>query len=280
MKKIIIFSFILLFICTGCTSKMHKVNTDNKKKTLKDKLSELDNINEQLDFFKSDYIDRYIKYKNSNSSLSLEEVIVHVNIGLDNDFYTNLKSSTNLNTAYMIVNKYNNLDKDYIPIDLESINSNYSIGDKKLIHIAKVAFEELASSAKMEGFIIKAMSTYRSYYTQNYLYSNYVNTDGKKIADKYSARPGFSEHQTGLAVDVQNNTTTYTNFGSTKEFTWMKENAYKYGFIMRYTEEYQSITGYMNEPWHYRYVGVNIATYIYNNPMTYEEYYVRFIEKK
>ena len=143
---------------------------------------------------------------------------------------------------------------------------------------AAEAFDSLARDAMLEGYTIRAVSTYRSYNYQQSLYSNYVKNDGVKKADTYSARAGHSEHQTGLAVDVDNGKKSYTSFGSTNEFKWMNDNAYKYGFILRYTKDNEFITGYKDEPWHYRYVGVEIATYIQNNPMTYEEYYVRFLD--
>jgi D-alanyl-D-alanine carboxypeptidase len=144
---------------------------------------------------------------------------------------------------------------------------------------ARLAFERMAIKAKEEGYNIFAVSTYRSYNYQATLYNKYVARDGKDVADRYSARPGHSEHQTGLAVDVADSSLNFGTFGNTKEFAWMKENAYKYGFILRYTAETEWITGYLNEPWHYRYVGEDVATYIHSNPMTYEEYYVRFLDK-
>ena len=180
----------------------------------------------------------------------------------------------------MIVNKYNFLNKDYIPEDLQAINSKYSNGEKLMVSYAKDAFEKLASTAESEGFNILAMSTYRSYDYQNSLYNNYVSLDGTQKADTYSARAGYSEHQTGLAADVYNKEKPYTEFEDTKEFTWMQENAYKFGFILRYPEDKVSETGYMYEPWHYRYVGEEIAKYIHEKNITYEEYYVKFIEGK
>ena len=102
--------------------------------------------------------------------------------------------------------------------------------------------------------------------------------DGVNKADTYSARPGFSEHHTGLAIDIDNIKTSYTDFDKTKEFIWMQENAYKYGFILRYPEDKVDITGYIYEPWHYRYVGVEAAKYIYENNMTLEEYYALFLD--
>ncbi len=244
------------------------------------KLKELNNINEKLDFFNMDYIDRYIAYKNSNPQLDLEKVIVYVNIGLDKKQFEDRRDSPNKYTNTVLVNKLNYLGDDYVPKNLEEINSKYAVSSGKYLEKeAKDAFEELSEAARKENYKIIAASTYRSYNYQKNLYNNYVNQDGTLKADTYSARPGYSEHQTGYAVDVSNGTS-YVTFGNTKEFTWMKENAYKYGFILRYTKENEFITGYMDEPWHYRYVGKEIAKYIQEHPMTYEEYYIRFLENK
>lgn len=246
----------------------------------KEKLEMLGNINEKIDFFNMDYLDRYISYKVKNPRIDNEKIIVYVNIGLDNDFYTNQKDSPNKHTNTVLANKYYYLGSDYVPKNLTEINSNYSSGKRLMVKEAAISFEEMAKAAKKDGYNIRAVSTYRSYSYQTDLYNKYVKQDGKEKADTYSARAGSSEHQTGLAVDVDNTKSTYTKFGDTKEFNWMKENCYKYGFILRYTKENEFITGYVNEPWHYRYVGKDIAKYIYNHPMTYEEYYVRFLENK
>lgn len=114
---------------------------------------------------------------------------------------------------------------------------------------------------------------------QNTLYNNYAKRDGYEAADTYSARPGYSEHQTGLAVDIDNGKEYFTNFEKTKEFTWMQENAYKFGFILRFPENKVTETGYQYESWHYRYVGKEIAKYIHDNDLCFEEYYARFLIK-
>lgn len=256
------------------------IEEDPIEKEKKEKLKKLNNINEKLDFFKMDYIDRYIAYKEKNPDLDDETIVVYVNIGLDNSFYTNVQDSPDKYTNTVLCNKYYFLGNDYVPKDLVEISSAYSSGGKKMTKEAAKAFEDMAKAAKQAGYNVRAVSTYRSYDYQTNLYNNYASKDGKEKADTYSARAGYSEHQTGLAVDVDNVKTTYTKFGDTKEFIWMKENSYKYGFILRYTKETEFITGYMNEPWHYRYVGLEIAKYIHEHPMTYEEYYVRFIEGK
>ena len=142
----------------------------------------------------------------------------------------------------------------------------------QLVDIAKEAFESMSDDAKKEGMNIIAMSSYRSYDYQVNLYNNYVKTDGKEAADTYSARPGYSEHQTGLAVDVYNLELPYTSFEKTEEFNWMQENAHKYGFILRFPKDKVDITGYQYEAWHYRYVGKEVAKYIHNHNMTLEEY--------
>lgn len=191
---------------------------------------------------------------------------------LENDFYKDIKTIYNPNSYDFIVNKNIKLTSDYIPNDLELINLKYSCHNKYLRKEAKIAFENLAKQAKIDGYNIIAVSTYRGYNYQDKLYNNYVKEKGFYYADMASARAGHSEHQTGLAVDVADVSLDYDNFEKTKEFIWMKNNAHKYGFILRYPLASFHITGFKYEPWHYRYVGINIATYIYENNITLEEY--------
>lgn len=132
------------------------------------------------------------------------------------------------------------------------------------------AFEKMKSDASKEGISLKIISGYRSYSRQKTLYNNYVKRDGKEVADRYSARPGHSEHQTGLAFDVNS---LDQAFGNTKAGEWLNHNCYKYGFILRYPKGKEAITGYMYEPWHFRYIGQE-AINLYNNGVwtTLEEY--------
>ena len=148
-----------------------------------------------------------------------------------------------------------------------TLPSNYAPG---LLPELTTAFEQLKQKAAEDGIELKIISGFRSYSTQNRLYNNYVARDGKKEADTYSARPGHSEHQTGLAIDVNS---LLFSFGETKEGKWLQNNAYKYGFIIRYPKGKENITGYQYEPWHLRYVG-DLAPQLYNggNWITLEEY--------
>ena len=133
------------------------------------------------------------------------------------------------------------------------------------------AFNKMQADAATQGIELSIVSGYRSYSRQNTLYNNYVARDGKVAADTYSARAGHSEHQTGLAADINS---LYQSFINTVEGQWLNNNCYKYGFIIRYPQGKESITGYMYEPWHIRYVGVDIATKLYNNGnwLSLEEY--------
>lgn len=246
----------------------------NKKDEKKELTPEQKQVNKlkKVPYYKKEYKNRYLSYQKENKDLSIENIVTHVNIGLDNPYYTNTKPSTNLNTELILVNKYNYVTENYVPENLQPLNTSYARSGMQLVDIAKEAFESMSDDAKKEGMNIIAMSSYRSYDYQVNLYNNYVKTDGKEAADTYSARPGYSEHQTGLAVDVYNLELPYTSFEETEEFNWMQENAHKYGFILRFPKDKVDITGYQYEAWHYRYVGKEVAKYIHNHNMTLEEY--------
>ncbi len=141
---------------------------------------------------------------------------------------------------------------------------------------ARKAFEQMATDAKVSGFDLVAFSTYRSFEYQDTLYNNYVSRDGQDNADRYSARPGYSEHQTGLAFDIgekgEEDLWLTEEFGETEAGKWLVENAHKYGFILRYPQGKEAITGYMYESWHFRYLGVDVATKVKESGVTLEEY--------
>lgn len=146
--------------------------------------------------------------------------------------------------------------------------SNYNPGENKE---ARAALNKMFADAKAEKNLdMWVCSGFRSYTVQKNLYNSYVRRDGVKNADRYSARPGYSEHQTGLAFDINYADSRFTG---TPQAVWLAENAHKYGFILRYPEGKESVTGYMYEPWHYRYIGVENAEKIYASGLTLEEYF-------
>lgn len=220
-----------------------------------------------IEYFKEEKLERYINYY--NKSADLETLLTYVNIGLDNKYYTNVIDIEDQNDLLVLVNKYNKLQSNFIPKDLETISSKY--GNGKLRKEARIAFEEMCEGAKKDGIIIYSGSAYRSYSYQLNLYNNYVFRDGKSEADTYSARAGHSEHQTGLALDILNKNWSYIA-DTDKEFDWLVKNSYKYGFILRYLKGKEEITGYIYEPWHFRYVGTELAEEITKLEITYDEY--------
>ena len=277
---LVIILTILLCLIKSTTTVINLIKDNKEKKEVKEKkptekeikLEKLNNIHKKINYFKDENIDRYIDYKNNNKDLSLKQIIKNVNMNMDLKHYEDIFPATNLNELNILVNKHYYLEEDYIPNNLEEINTQYALKGMKLVNVAKEAFEEMSAAARKENLKIVAMSTYRDYNYQENLYNKYVKQDGIEKADLYSGRPGFSEHQTGLAVDVYNGKETYTNFHKTKEFIWMQEHAKEYGFILRYPENKENETGYEYESWHYRYVGIDIANYINDNNITYEEY--------
>lgn len=229
-------------------------------------------------YFIIDNLDRYLNYYKNNSNLELEEIITRVNSKLDYIFYDDSISADISKGMYTLVNKYYYLDQNYVPDNLVTIDGIYARDSAKLVKVAYDNFIKMADSAKQNGLTIKVTTGYRSYNFQSTLYNNYVKMDGVKNADTYSARPGYSEHQLGYSADLTNkNNVSFDEFEYTDEYKWLQDNAHKFGFIMRYPKNKEYITGYIFESWHYRYVGVDIATYIYENNITYEEYYEYYL---
>ena len=276
--KIILILLIVFLAIGGLIINQKNQETEEKPKKQTKEEQKIEKL-KSIPYYKKEYQKRYLEYQKENPNLSVENIVTYVNIGIDKPYYTNTKKAENLNTNLILVNKYNYLTEDYIPENLEPIDIAYARSGMQLVREAKEAFETLSEDAKKEGKNIIAMSSYRSYDYQVNLYNNYVATDGKEAADTYSARAGYSEHQTGLAVDVYNKVLPYTSFEETEEFNWMQENAYKYGFILRFPKDKVNITGYQYESWHYRYVGKEAAKYIHNHDLTLEEYYVKKVEK-
>lgn len=159
--------------------------------------------------------------------------------------------------GYLVVNK------------TYTLPSSYGNG---LTNATIEAFNKMQAVAKVDGLNIYISSGFRSYSYQKTLYNNYVNRDGVTVADTYSARAGHSEHQSGLAFDVN---TINDSFANTEEGKWLNDNCYKYGFILRYPKGKSDETGYQYEPWHFRYVGVELAEKLYNNGnwITVEDYF-------
>lgn len=191
-------------------------------------------------------------------------------------FYQNIQLISDPATIDVLVNKQNQLPHDYVPDNLV-LSTMYQLDNRThyLRDVAYYALSDMILSAKeTHGYIIVIVSAYRSYQTQSNIYLNYVSRNGQASADTYSARPGHSEHQTGLAVDLTSAKVGGIShqFGTTEEGKWLSQNAHRFGFILRYPQSKTHITGYIYEPWHFRFVGIELATKIYECNCTYEEY--------
>lgn len=179
---------------------------------------------------------------------------------------------------WTLVNKERALPMDYVPPKLVSpnlpIRTNATADERTLREVIVKPLTDMFEAAAKEGHMLMIGSAYRSSATQDTLFNSYVASAGYAEANRYSAHPGHSEHQTGLAVDISTTSQQcYLSacFIATADGMWLAENAHKYGFILRYPEGKEAITGYNFEPWHYRYVGVPLATALHKSGLTLDQ---------
>ncbi len=280
-------AIIILLILTGIL--IISITKIYENKIIKrNEIKEINNYTpfEKISNYKTENKERYIRYYENNKNLSYEETVTKVNIGLDYNYYEYIKKSDMDKDILILVNKYLKLDENYIPNDLEEINSKYFINGNKEVRLlrkeAKIAFEKLSEDSIKNGTPVYGQSAYRSYERQEEIYNNLANQVGNNKADLDTARPGHSEHQTGLTIDVSSTKEgNMLRFEASDSYNWMINNAYKYGFILRYPKSKENIHGFVYESWHFRYVGINVATDMHNNysNLTFEEYYYKKIDK-
>ena len=226
--------------------------------------------------FEVDNAKRYTEYKYKNNDLNNQDVVTRVNLNLDKKFYTDTKRIEDQHSMYALVNKFNYVDMNFVPNNLKPL---FNISSLKMVDVAADAYEEFVKGAKNDGITFIGTTAYRSAEWQKSLYNSYVNKDGVEKADTYSARPGYSEHQLGYSVDL-NDPNYKEKRISPSDYDWIKKNAYKYGFIIRYPEKSESITGYQEENWHLRYVGKDVAEDIHNKNITFDEDYDLYLKNK
>ena len=185
----------------------------------------------------------------------------------------------NTEDTSMLVNKQNYLTEEYQPDDLVELSLTYASSDRWMKQEAADAFIRMCDELNAGGSPrMYASSTYRDYAYQVELYDQYVARNGQQWADSIAARPGYSEHQTGLTADVASTASGgLSQFEDSEEFQWMQQNAHRFGWILRYPQGKQTLTGYDYESWHYRYLGVELATQVYQSGLTYDEYYALYL---
>jgi len=226
-----------------------------------------------ISFFELHNEERYKEYAIINPEMNEEEIVWRVNNNLDKEKYKFDILISDCNNLYVIVNKYFKLPENYCPPDL--VEADGSLMRK----VAADAYILMRDAAKAEGLSVSVISAYRSIEEQQRLYNEFLLKDPAHIVDKTCARPCYSEHHTGLAIDVQGSIPGGRNISKTPEAAWIEENCYKFGFILRYLPEIVEITGYASEPWHLRYVGVKVSADMKErNIKSFEEYKERFLK--
>lgn len=288
---VLVIAVILLVVIIKCIQGCDSTKNALKKKgyskeeivTITEKLSK-DEISKILELDHQEHLANIIKqtyYIPNNLFTYLEEVkknkdiekvISLVNTNSYQPWYTNTKE-TDLTKGYSIlVNKYNYLTENFSLDDLTNIPIMYAYDGHSIRKEVYNQYVQMWKKASQEDLTLIVNSSYRTYKKQQQEYD--------ASNDEYAAKPGFSEHQTGLALDIVNGPINGNEFENTKEFAWLQENAHKYGFILRYPKGKEDITGYNYESWHYRYLGVAMATKVKESGLTYDEYYAYYCDYK
>lgn len=243
--------------------------------TKREKIKYLDEFF-SVSYAKIDYYDRYVNYSNETGE-DEESTVLFVNLNLDKEDYEDAIINNDFSID-MLINKHFGVNESFSPSNLADIDLKYTKNEElKANKVAINSFVEMYNAASHENLELVINSAYRSYDEQVEISNYYLNLYGQNYVNKYVARPGFSEHHTGLCFDIGSRNTNV--FANSKEYEWMQENAYKYGFILRYPKKYESVTQFRNEPWHYRYVGKDIAKVIYEENIPFEEYYAIYLDK-
>lgn len=224
----------------------------------------------------------YLDYLTLNRHADIDYTITLVNTNTHIDYYDTLYESDENNEYLMLINKYYGLKSTFIPTNLTTISIHDSWGESGTQMIKEVvynAFTNMKDAAKSYEINLMINTSYRSYESQDNIYTAYKEDRGMRYADTYAARAGHSEHQTGLALDIYSlEDPSKATFEGSNTYNWLILNCYKYGFILRYPSDKTEITGFDSEPWHYRYVGIDVATEIHNLNITFDEYYAYYID--
>ena len=244
----------------------------------------IDNYQLISEFFKNDYfildnLSKYLVYYKDYNDVPY--TIAYVNVGAYREPYVEYDMTDLSKGSLILANKWNSLN-DYVPVNLVTIKSMHGTSSKsnqKLDKECYDAFIEMYNAAKEKDINFYIASGYRAHDTQVDVYNRYLQTDSQARVDTYSSRPGFSDHQTGLACDILSGKYDFDSFENSSACTWLKKNAHKYGFILRFPKDKTELTGYMYESWHYRYVGKEVAKFIYENNICFEEYYAYYINR-
>lgn len=229
----------------------------------------LGDIKELIDFTRKDLTSWEIEYRRDEPEGMRRREAERAEKALEEDRRKGL---------LVLVNKFHDVGDIYEPEDLEEVKyfaSDRAAYGRRMRKEAAEAFNQLSEAAREKGHEIVVTTAFRSYEFQSTLYNNYVASHGQEEADTFSARPGYSEHQTGLAADVSSPSVKYRltrDYENYPEGAWLRDNCRRFGFIIRFPQGKERITGYIYEPWHIRYVGKTAANEMFEAGLTLEEY--------
>lgn len=262
--KYLLLAFSLLILLVGCNgANDNNVNGKPNNEQMNEEMNHPNNDNDD------DHQNENNEFENGNHNNS-------DNVEEDLSVFDGIDES-----IIQLVNKENELGPDDHPIDLVTITVPFVLDNPEINQLreeAANALEEMFAVAKENNIILYARSGFRSYQTQEQLFSSYAERNGIDAANRYSAKPGQSEHQTGLVMDITSESVNFDlseDFGKTPEGEWVANNAHLFGFIIRYPEGKEDITGYIYEPWHLRYLSPNVATAVFESGLTYEEFFAQ-----
>lgn len=231
-------------------------------------------------YFIYNNLSKYIEYKKKNKNDTYTHIVSIINTEADVEWLDNEKETDTSKGNLMLVNRLYGLSKDYEPEDIIDVPVSISYSGVKISKSILENIEELIEAGKESGYTFVLSDGYRSYESQKKMFESYKNSYGYEEADKNVARPGHSEYQTGISFQIVPYNKVFDKPRESEEYLWLKDNAYKYGFIFRYPEDKKDITLFDSYTWRLRYVGTDAASIIENEKICFEEYYAYFVDKE
>lgn len=231
-------------------------------------------------YFIYNNLSKYMEYKKKNKNDTYTHVVSIINTEADVEWLDNEKETDISKGNLMLVNRLYGLSKDYEPEDIIDVPVSISYSGVKISKSILENIEKLIEAGKEAGHTFVLSDGYRSYEAQKKMFESYKNSYGYEEADKNVARPGHSEYQTGISFQIVPYNKVFDKPRESTEYLWLKDNAYKYGFIFRYPEDKKDITLFDSYTWRLRYVGTDEASIIKNEKICFEEYYAYFVDKE
>lgn len=219
----------------------------------------------------------YLSYKSDNKKSEYADIVALVNVEMHIDWLDNMKETDVSKNELMLVNRIYGLSEEFVPEDLVEVPSKYAYSGKKLSQSVLDEVIKLIEDGKNHGYTFVISDGYRSYKEQKDIYDSYADYYGMSETDTFVARPGHSEYQTGMSFDLKPYNKVIDDVSNNEEYLWLRENAYKYGFIFRFEKEDEHLTGFSENNWRLRYVGMEAASVIKNEDLCFEEYYAFYV---